>query len=94
MKGETMPAVDVVRARIDTVLKKEATAVLSAMGLSVSDAIRLMLVRVVSDKALPFDVRIPNAETQAAMRDIQQGKGITRFDSVEALMANLNDDEN
>jgi DNA-damage-inducible protein J len=87
-----MPAVDVVRARIDTGLKKEATAVLSAMGLSVSDAIRLMLVRVVSDKALPFDVRIPNAETQAAMRDIQDGK-VKRFDSVEALMADLNDDE-
>lgn len=87
-----MAAVDIVRARIDTVLKKEATAVLSAMGLSVSDAIRLMLVRVVSDKALPFDVRIPNAETQAAMRDIQQGK-VKRFDSVEALMADLNDDE-
>lgn len=87
-----MPAVDVVRARIDTGLKKEATAVLSAMGLSVSDAIRLMLVRVVSDKALPFDVRIPNAETQAAMRDIQEGK-VKRFDSVEALMADLNDDE-
>jgi DNA-damage-inducible protein J len=87
-----MPAVDVVRARIDTVLKKEATAVLSAMGLSVSDAIRLMLVRVVSDKALPFDVRIPNAETQAAMRDIQEGN-VKRFDSVDALMADLNEDE-
>jgi DNA-damage-inducible protein J len=86
-----MAAIDVVRARIDTGLKKEATAVLSAMGLSVSDAIRLMLVRVVSDKALPFDVRIPNAETQAAMRDIRQGK-VTRFDSVESLMADLNDD--
>lgn len=88
-----MAAVDVVRARIDTGLKKEATAVLSAMGLSVSDAIRLMLVRVVSDKALPFDVRIPNAETQAAMRDIQQGN-VTRFASVEALMADLNNDQN
>lgn len=86
-----MPAIDVVRARIETGLKKEATVVLAAMGLSVSDAIRLMLVRVVSDKALPFDVRIPNAETQAAMRDIQDGK-VTRFDSVEALMADLNDD--
>ena len=92
MKDALMPAIDVVRARIDTRLKKEATAVLSEMGLSVSDAIRLMLVRVVSDKALPFDVRIPNAETQAAMRDIQQGK-VKRFDSVEALMADLNDDE-
>lgn len=87
-----MPAADVVRARIDTGLKKEATAVLSAMGLSVSDAIRLMLVRVVSDKALPFDVRVPNAETQAVMRDIQKGRS-ARFESVESLMAHLNDDK-
>jgi DNA-damage-inducible protein J len=87
-----MAAIDVVRARIDTTLKKDATAVLSAMGLSVSDAIRLMLVRVVADKALPFDVRIPNAETLEAMRGIEEGK-VTRFDSVDALMADLNDDE-
>jgi DNA-damage-inducible protein J len=85
-----MAAAEVVRARVDTGLKKEATAVLSSMGLSVSDAIRLMLVRVAADKALPFDLRAPNAETQAAMRDIQQGK-VTRFDSVSALMADLND---
>lgn len=87
-----MAAVDVVRARIDAGLKNEAKAVLAAMGLSLSDAIRLMLVRVASDKALPFDVRIPNGETQAAIRDIQDGN-VTRFDSVEALMADLNDDE-
>ncbi len=85
-----MAAAEVVRARIDTGLKREATAVLSSMGLSVSDAIRLMLVRVAADKALPFDLRAPNAETQAAMRDIQEGK-VTRFDSVSALMADLND---
>jgi DNA-damage-inducible protein J len=85
-----MAANEVVRARVDTVIKKEATAVLSSMGLSVSDAIRLMLVRVAADKALPFDLRAPNAETQAAMRDIQDGK-VTRFNSASALMADLND---
>lgn len=85
-----MAAAEVVRARVDKGLKQEATAVLSSMGLSVSDAIRLMLVRVAADKALPFDLRAPNAETQAAMRDIQKGK-VTRFDSVSALMADLND---
>ncbi len=87
-----MAAIDVVRARIETTLKKDATAVLSAMGLSVSDAIRLMLVRVVADKALPFDVRIPNAETQAVLREIDEGK-VERFDSVDDLMADLNDDD-
>jgi DNA-damage-inducible protein J len=85
-----MAAAEVVRARVETGLKKEATAVLSGMGLSVSDAIRLMLVRVVADKALPFDLRVPNTETQAAMRDIQEGK-VAHFDSVDALMADLND---
>lgn len=85
-----MAAAEVVRARVETGLKKEATAVLSGMGLSVSDAIRLLLVRIAADKALPFDLRAPNAETQAAMRDIQAGK-VARFDSVADLMADLND---
>ncbi len=87
-----MAAAEVVRARIDSTLKKEATAVLSDMGLSVSDAIRLLLVRAASEKALPFDVRVPNAATQAAMRDARKGK-VKRFDSVDALMADLNDED-
>lgn len=87
-----MAALGIVRARIDSGLKKEASAVLSDMGLSMSDAIRLLLVRVVSEKALPFEIRIPNADTQTAMRDIQQGKA-DRFDSVAALIADLNDDD-
>jgi DNA-damage-inducible protein J len=87
-----MAAAEVVRARIDADLKKEATAVLSGMGLSVSDAIRLLLVRVASEKALPFDVRLPNAETRAAMREARKGK-VQRFESVDALMADLNADD-
>lgn len=89
-----MAAADVVRARIDSGLKREASAVLADMGLSVSDAIRLMLVRVAAEKTLPFDVRVPNAETQAAMRDVREGR-VERFDSVADLMAALNehDDE-
>jgi DNA-damage-inducible protein J len=87
--GLVMAAAEVVRARIDKELKQEATAVLSGMGLSLSDAIRLLLVRVAADKAMPFDLRVPNAESQAAIRDIQEGK-VTRFDNVTALMADLN----
>ncbi|HEY9212532.1 MAG TPA: type II toxin-antitoxin system RelB/DinJ family antitoxin [Ancylobacter sp.] len=86
-----MAATEVVRARIDSKLKKEAGAVLADMGLSVSDAIRLMLVRVASEKALPFDVRVPNAETQAAMREAREGKA-QRFSSITALMDALNED--
>jgi DNA-damage-inducible protein J len=51
-----MASTDVVRARIDGHIKEEATNVLAQMGLSVSDAIRMLLTRVAADKALPFDV--------------------------------------
>lgn len=87
-----MAAADVVRARIDSDLKKEASAVLAGMGLSVSDAIRLMLVRVASDKNLPFDIRVPNEVTQAALRDASEGR-VERFSSVSDLLDALNDDD-
>lgn len=87
-----MAATDVVRARIDSDLKREATAVLSAMGLSVSDAIRLMLVRTVAEQTLPFEVRVPNDRTRAALQAAGQGD-VARFDDVAGLMADLNDDE-
>ena len=87
-----MPTQDVVRARIDSDLKNEASAVLAKMGLSVSDAIRMMLVRVAAEQALPFDVKVPNLETQAAMREAQLGKG-KRSTSVAALMDDLESDD-
>jgi DNA-damage-inducible protein J len=87
-----MPAEEVVRARIDAQVKAEAAAVLDAMGLSMSDAIRLLLVRVAKDKALPFAVKVPNAETRQAIVELEAGEG-ARFESVEALMADLNADD-
>ena len=57
----------VVRARIDEHIKEEASAVLAAMGLTVSDAFRIMLTRVAREKALPFEPLIPNETTIAAM---------------------------
>lgn len=68
-----MPANAVVRARIDEHIKEEATIVLAAMGLTVSDAFRLMLTRVVREKSLPFDPLVPNAETIAAMKEARRG---------------------
>lgn len=87
-----MAAAEIVRARIDPDLKKEASAVLSGMGLSLSDAIRLLFVRVAAEKAMPFDLRVPNAETQAAMRDVREGR-VTRVSNVSALMADLDADD-
>jgi DNA-damage-inducible protein J len=86
-----MSAAEVVRARIDPDLKREATAVLSGMGLSVSDAIRMMLVRVAAEGALPFEVKTPNRETKAAMRATEEGD-VERFDTLGDLLADLNDD--
>ena len=53
----------VVRARIDEHTKEEATAVLAAMGLTVSDAFRIMLTRIARERALPFEPLVPNATT-------------------------------
>ena len=87
-----MAAAEIVRARIDSEVKKEASAVLAKMGLSVSDAIRLLFVRVAAEKALPFDLRVPNVETQAAMRDAREGR-VTRVADAAALITALEADD-
>lgn len=64
----------VVRARIDEETKMEAAAVLATMGLTVSDAFRLMLKRIAAEKALPFEPLIPNDETIEAMKAARRGE--------------------
>ncbi|MBV9572387.1 MAG: type II toxin-antitoxin system RelB/DinJ family antitoxin [Alphaproteobacteria bacterium] len=87
-----MPADAVVRARIDQRVKDEASAILGAMGLTVSDAVRMMLVRTVAEKALPFDPLVPNANTIRALKAARQGK-LTRSGNVDVLLADLNADD-
>lgn len=82
----------VVRARIDGIVKQEATEVLERMGLSVSDAIRMLMIRIAREKALPFDLRLPNEETRAAIRELEAGGG-KAVNSVAELMADLNADD-
>jgi DNA-damage-inducible protein J len=79
----------VVRARIDKRTKIKASAILATIGLTVSDAFRLLLVRVAKEKALPFEPLSPNAKTIRSMKEARRGK-LKRFDSVEALMTDLN----
>ncbi|MEO5342819.1 MAG: type II toxin-antitoxin system RelB/DinJ family antitoxin [Gammaproteobacteria bacterium SHHR-1] len=81
-----------VRARIDSDTKIRASQALSDMGLSVSDAIRLLMRRVADEQRLPFDVRVPNAQTRQAIGELEHGEA-KRFDSVAALMADLNEDD-
>lgn len=78
----------VVRARVSSEVKAEAGAALATMGLSLSDAVRLLLVRVAREKTMPFDIRIPNAETIAAIEELERGEGAS-FNTVEELMADL-----
>jgi len=82
-----------VQARIDGAIKEEAAAVLAAMGLTISDAVRLLLTKVAQDKELPFEPLIPNETTIAAMRDARAGRVTGRFTSVQALLDSLNADD-
>ena len=77
-----------VRARIDTNTKNLASDALAAMGLSVSDAIRLLMLRIADEKRLPFEVKVPNASTRKALDELTAGKG-KHFSSIKALMADL-----
>ena len=65
-------ATTMVHVRIDEQVKREATEALEKMGLSVSDAVRMLLVRVAAEKRLPFEVRVPNAETLAAIEEAEE----------------------
>ena len=87
-----MSANSVVRARIDEKIKEEATVVLAAMGLTVSDAVRLLLTKVAHEHALPFDPLIPNATTMTAMKEARAGN-LPRANSIAELMADLNADD-
>lgn len=78
----------VVRARISETVKDEATEVLAEMGLTVSDAVRMMLTRVAKDRALPFDL-VPNAETAEALRKSLRGEDVHYADDMKDLFKKL-----
>lgn len=81
-----------VRARIDSETKMRASDALEAMGLSVSDAIRLLMLRIADEKRMPFEVRVPNKATRDAIRELEEGKG-KKFSSIDSLMDDLNADD-
>jgi DNA-damage-inducible protein J len=84
-----MTAETYVRARIDSETKARAADALEAMGLSISDAIRLLMVRVADEQRLPFDMKVPNAASRKAIAELESGRG-KRVDTVKDLMADLN----
>lgn len=89
-----MMATGMVHVRIDEALKAQATEALAAIGLSTADAVRLLFHRIVADQAFPLELKVPNAETRAAMAESRQlmaelkaGRG--RFANADAMFADL-----
>lgn len=83
-----MNADALVRARIPKDTKDRAVAALDKMGLSTSDVIRLVMMRVAEEGKLPFEVRTPNVATRRSMAQLESGKG-ERFESADALFKDL-----
>lgn len=81
-----------VRARIDVDTKMRATDALESMGLSVSDAIRLLMIRIADEQRMPFEVRVPNKKTIEAINELESGKGKS-FKTVKSLMDDLHADD-
>jgi DNA-damage-inducible protein J len=86
-----MTANAVVRARIDERTKRDASVVLEAMGLTPSDAFRMMMTRIAQEKALPFSPLIPNAETIKAIKAARRGE-LEAFGNVEEMFKSLHED--
>jgi DNA-damage-inducible protein J len=84
-------ATSMLHVRIDEDVKAQATEALAAMGLSTSDAVRLLFHRIAADQAFPLELKVPNAETRAAMAESRElmkaRKG--RFEGAEELFASL-----
>jgi DNA-damage-inducible protein J len=78
-----------IHVRVDQKLKTKAVKTLDAMGLSLSDVVRLLLKRIAAEKALPFEVRVPNAVTRSAMEEVRSGN-LRTASSVRELMDQLN----
>ena len=81
-----------VRARIDSHTKELAAQALQTMGLSISDAIRMLMLRIAEEQQLPFDVKAPNKTTLVAITELEASKG-KKLNSLDDLIADLNADD-
>jgi DNA-damage-inducible protein J len=84
-----MVKTDTVRVQIEPKLKAEAERILDELGLGAADAIRVFYKQVVLRQGLPFDLAGPNQATRRAMREVQQGRGLTRYKDTAKLREKL-----
>lgn len=82
-----------VRARVEPQLKERAEAMLDKMGLSATTAITVFYRQIIERRALPFDVRLPNAATRRAMQAARSGRGVVAAESMDELLAKLDDEK-
>ena len=84
-------ATSMLHVRLDDEVKAKATKALAAMGLSASDAVRLLFHRIAADQAFPLELKVPNAETRAAMEESRRmmAERRARFADAESLIADL-----
>ncbi len=87
--GQRHAKTGVIRARIDPDLKGRAEAILSSLGLNASDAIRLFYTQITLSDGLPFEVRVPNAETREAIRKARAGKDLNHSASTIEMFESL-----
>jgi DNA-damage-inducible protein J len=84
-----MAATAFVRARIDETLKNEAAAVLDSMGLTVSDVVRIALTKIAKEKALPFEMRVPNRLTAQTLTKSERGEDVHQAKDADDLFGQL-----
>lgn len=89
-------ATSMLHVRLDDELKRKGTEALAAIGLSASDAVRLLFHRIVAEQAFPLELKVPNAETRAAMEESREiiRAGSYRFQTAEELFASLEGETN
>ena len=84
-----MAKTEMIRARVEPELKREAEELFSSLGLSTTEAITLFYKQVTLHQGLPFQVRIPNSETVEALEQARDRRGLTEYDSLEELKASI-----
>ena len=80
-----MAKTEMIRARVEPELKHQAEALLRELGMSATEAITLFYRQVTMHRGLPFEVKIPNADTAAALQQAESGAGLTEYTTLEEL---------
>jgi DNA-damage-inducible protein J len=87
-----MPKTATIHMRVEPELKQDVENILRELGLTTSEAINMFLRQVSARRGIPFDVRIPNAETREAMEELKMPRNLKSYDSFEALLEEVKDD--